>query len=99
MMYSDADLHEAIKNGDLTLDPYRAEHISAATVDLTLHRQFRIFHNTSMTHIDVKEEFDVTEQVTSREDGSFVIHPGEFVLGSTAEVVSLSNRVGGILEG
>lgn len=99
-MYSDTDIFAAIESGDIAITPYKAEHVLGATIDLTLHHSFRTFHNTSMTHIDVKQAFDVTHKVEANEtDGSFVIHPGEFLLGSTAEVVSLSNKVGGILEG
>jgi dCTP deaminase len=100
MMYSDTDIHTAIADGNLFIDPFVPSHVSGATLDLTLHHSFRIFHNTSMTHIDVKKVFDVTERVEAdAEDGSFIIHPGEFVLGSTAEVVGLSPALGGILEG
>lgn len=99
-MYSDHDIFEAQKSGEISILPFVPEHVSGATIDLTLHTQFRTFHNTSMTHIDVKQAFDVTQPVSADpHDGSFVIHPGEFVLGSTAEVVTLSHKVGGILEG
>ncbi len=99
-MYSDHDILAAQAAGDISVQPFVSEHVSGATIDLTLHRQFRTFHNTSMTHIDVKQEFDVTHAVEADpSDDSFVIHPGEFVLGSTAEIVTLSHKVGGILEG
>jgi dCTP deaminase len=99
-MYSDHDILTAQQAGDIGIEPFHPEHVSGATIDLTLHSNFRTFSNTSMTHIDVKQAFDVTTPVTANQaDGSFVIHPGEFVLGSTAEVVTLSNKVGGILEG
>lgn len=98
-MYSDHDILAAQKTGEISIEPFHPEHVAGATIDLTLHTSFRTFHNTSMTHIDVKQAFDVTQPVSAAVDGSFVIHPGEFVLGSTAEIVTLSNRVGGILEG
>lgn len=99
-MYSDHDILAAHEAGDISIEPFTPEFISGATIDLTLHHSFRTFHNTSMTHIDVKQEFDVTQPVQADpKDGSFVIHPGEFVLGSTAEVVTLSSKLGGILEG
>lgn len=100
MMYSDTDLRQAIKSGEIRIDPYRQEHVSGATIDLTLHDTFLVFRNTSVTHIDVRHPFDVTEKVSvNAKDKSFVIHPGEFVLGSTAESVSLANTVSGIIEG
>lgn len=99
MMYSDQDFLAAIKAGELRIEPFVPTHVGAATIDLTLHHQFRVFRNTTHTHIDVKQPFDVTELVEAVPDGSFVIHPGEFVLGSTVESVTLSTAVSGILEG
>lgn len=100
MMYSDSDILEAIKTGDLMIDPFKEAHVSGATVDLTLHTDFLVFKNNLTTHIDVKKEFNVTEKVQADpKDGSFVIHPGEFLLGSTAERVGLSNKIAGVLEG
>ncbi len=100
MMYSDNDLRQAITDGKIAIQPYVEKNVSGATIDLTLHDTFRVFRNTTHTHIDVKVPFDITEEVKALEkDGSFVIHPGEFVLGSTAEIITLSPEVGGILEG
>lgn len=99
MMYSDKDLLQAVADKKIQVSPYKAEYISGATLDLTLHDTFRVFRNSSHTHIDVKVPFDITEEVKAAEDGSFVIHPGEFVLGSTAEVITFSNEISGILEG
>lgn len=100
MMYSDKDLLHALETGDLQVDPLKKEHVTGATIDLTLHESFRVFRTTHMTHIDVKKEFDVTEKVEAHpKDGSFIIHPGEFVLGSTAEKLTLSPKLAGILEG
>lgn len=99
-MYSDVDLRAAVESGELAVTPYEPKHVSGATIDLTLHDTFLVFHNTSVTHIDVREPFDVTEKVKVKaSDRSFVIHPGEFVLGSTAETVALAPSVSGIIEG
>ena len=100
MVLSDQDIRKAIANKEIKLDPFDDSQIRPAAVDLTLHENFRVFHNSSHTHIDVKQEFDVTELVKAKsEDGSFVIHPREFVLGSTREIVTLPNNLVGLLEG
>ncbi len=99
MMYSDTDILQAIKSGELVIEPLQRRHISGATVDLTLHPRFRVFHTTHLTHIDVKKEFDVTEPVEVAADGSFILHPGEFVLGSVAEKITLSAKLAAIIEG
>lgn len=100
MVLSDQDIRTAIEHDRITLNPFNPEHVRPAAVDLTLHENFRVFHNSSHTHIDVKEEFEVTELVKAKsDDGSFVIHPREFVLGSTREIVTLPNDLVGLLEG
>ena len=99
MVLSDQDIQRAIQNNEIKLDPFEPSQVRPAAVDLTLHENFRVFRNSSHTHIDVKEEFDVTELVKAKEDGSFVIHPREFVLGSTREIVTLPNTLVGLLEG
>lgn len=98
-MYSDTDIRQALQEKRLAIEPLQADHISGATVDLTLHPQFRVFRTTNITHIDVKEPFDVTEAAHAAEDDSFVIHPGEFVLGSIAEKVTLADNTAGMIEG
>lgn len=100
MMYSDNDIRTAIKEGRIQVKPFEESHVSGATLDLTLHDTFRVFRNSSHTHIDVKLPFDITEEVkVDPNEGSFVIHPGEFVLGSTAEIITLDPSLSGILEG
>lgn len=98
-MYSDTDILAALEAGQIGIEPFTKEHVSGATIDLTLHPSFRVFRTTNMTHIDVKKEFDVTEAVEVAEDDSFIIHPGEFVLGSIAEKVTLAPNLAGIIEG
>lgn len=99
MVLSDRDIRAYIKSGKIKIDPLKEEHIRPAAIDLTLHENFRVFRNNSHTHIDVKKEFDVTELVKAQEDGGIIIHPREFVLGSTCEVITLPSDLIGLLEG
>lgn len=100
MMYADTDILAAVKAGSLRVKPFSPKHVSGSTLDLTLHDSFLVFHNTSDTHIDVRRPFDVTERVgVNKEDQSFVVHPGEFLLGSTREHVTLPANLAGVLEG
>jgi dCTP deaminase len=100
MFLADVDIIKAIAEKRVVIDPYEPEYVGGNTIDLTLHTNFRVFHNTAVTHIDVKQPFDVTELVqVNPEDQSFIIHPGEFVLGSTREQIGLPNDLCGILEG
>lgn len=98
-MYSDNDILQAVKDGKVTVQPWHPEHVSGATLDLTLDENFLIFETQSVSHIDIQEPFDVTKKIKASPNGGFVIHPGEFILGSTAEKITLSSDVAGILEG
>lgn len=99
MVLSDKDIRKYIAQKKIVVKPLKDEHIRPAAIDLTLHQNFRVFRNNSHTHIDVKKEFDVTELVKAKEDGSIIIHPREFILGSTQEVITLSPDLIGLLEG
>ena len=99
MVLSDKDIRKYIAQKKIVVKPLEDAQIRPAAIDLTLHQNFRVFRNNSHTHIDVKKEFDVTELVKAKEDGSIIIHPREFILGSTREVITLSSDLIGLLEG
>jgi deoxycytidine triphosphate deaminase len=70
--------------------PYDDSLLQPSSVDVRVDRYFRVFHNNRYPYIDVREEQeDLTELVEVEEDTPFVLHPGEFVLGSTLERVRL----------
>src|ERR1044072_2093702 len=74
--------------------------VQPSSIDVRLDRFFRVFNNTKYTHIDPSlQQDDLTSLVEADEDGPFVLHPGEFVLGSTFEAVSLPDDLAGRLEG
>lgn len=100
MLLSDRDLRAEIEAGRLVLDPYDAELIQPSSVDVRLDRYFRVFNNQQYTHIDpATQQDDLTVLVEPKGDDPFVLHPGEFVLGSTLEVVTLPDNLAGRLEG
>ncbi|MFC1653952.1 dCTP deaminase [Patescibacteria group bacterium] len=99
MFLADKDIVEAIKTKRVKMSPYKRDQVGSVAYDLRLHNNFLVFHNHSTAAIDVKKPFDVTERKKVRKNGWFVIHPGEFILGSTLEVVGLPDDLIGILEG
>lgn len=99
MVLSDREIREYIKKKKIAIKPLIQANIRPAAIDLTLHQNFRVFRNNEHTHIDVKQKFDVTELVKAKSDGSLVIHPREFVLGSTKEIITLPPDLIGLLEG
>jgi len=69
-------------------------------VDVRVDRYFRVFHNARYPFIDVKQpQEELTEEVEIADDQPFILHPGEFVLGSTLERVTLPDDLVARLEG
>src|SRR5688572_31397097 len=100
MILSDRTIREELAAGRIVIDPFDERDIQPSSVDLHIDRYFRVFRNHTMGHIDVKENLeDLTELVEIDQDGTFMLHPGEFVLGSTAERVALPNDLVARLEG
>lgn len=99
-MLSDGDLRKELESGRLGLDPFDDVMIQPSSVDVRLDRFFRVFNNTKYTHIDPRQQQDeLTTMVETEDDEPFVLHPGEFVLGSTFEAVRLPDDLAGRLEG
>jgi deoxycytidine triphosphate deaminase/intein/homing endonuclease len=100
VILSDASIREALESGGIVIDPLGDGAIQPSSVDLHVDRYFRVFRNDTTPYIDPKEpQEDLTELVEVEDDGSFILHPGEFVLGSTLERVALSNDLVARLEG
>jgi dCTP deaminase len=82
------------------LEPFDAEMVQPSSIDVRLDRLFRVFENHKYPHIDPSQDQpDLTREVQPEGQEPFILHPGEFVLGSTYEVVSLPNDVAARLEG
>jgi dCTP deaminase len=100
MILSDRSIREAIAAGRIRIDPFEPSKVQPSSVDLTLDHRFLVFRNHTRALIDVKERLDdLTEPVEIPLDGVFLLHPGEFVLGSTAERIGVPNDLVGRLEG
>lgn len=86
MLLSDRDLRAAIDSRRLIVDPFDDKAIQPASIDVRLDRFFRVFVNSRHTHIDpAEQQDDLTELVEKKNEQPFILHPGEFVLGSTFE--------------
>ena len=100
MVLSDRSIREALAAGRILIDPLDESCIQPSSVDLHLDNLFRVFLNHTAHVIDVKEDQeDLTELVKIPEEQAFILHPGEFVLGSTAERVRLPDDLVARLEG
>ncbi len=100
MLLSDRDIRKEIESGRVGLDPFDPAMVQPSSVDVRLDRYFRVFENHKYPHIDPAEEQpDLTRLVEPDGADPFVLHPGEFVLASTYEVVTLPDDVAMRLEG
>ena len=100
MILSDQTIREELATGRIGIEPLDEGCIQPSSVDLHVDRYFRVFRNHNLRAIDVKEDQEeLTELVTVAEDDVLMLHPGEFVLGSTVERVRLPDDLVGRLEG
>ncbi|MBB4913724.1 dCTP deaminase [Streptosporangium saharense] len=100
MLLSDRDILTEIDSGRVRLDPFQPEMVQPSSVDVRLDRYFRVFENHRYPHIDpAVEQSDLTRLVEPEGDEPFILHPGEFVLASTYEVVTLPDDIASRLEG
>ena len=100
MLLSDRDLRAEIDAGRLGVEPFDDKLLQPSSIDVRLDRFFRVFVNTRYTHIDPSlQQDELTSLVEPEGDEPFVLHPGEFVLGSTFERVKLPDDLVARLEG
>jgi dCTP deaminase len=100
VILSDRDIRAAIEAGRIVIDPFSPEAIQPSSVDLHVDRRFRVFRNNRYPFIDVRtDQPDLTELVEIDPEQPFILHPGEFVLGSTLERVTLPDDLVARLEG
>ena len=101
MVLSDRTIRRLVENGQIGIDPFDDELVQPSSVDVRVDRYFRVFRNSRYPFIDVKEPMeDLTELVeVADEKEAFILHPGEFVLGSTLERITLPDDLVARLEG
>ena len=100
MLMSDRDIRAEIEAGRIGLEPLDMNLLQPSSFDVRLDRFFRLFHNHKYAYIDpAEDQSDLTHLVEVRADEAFILHPGEFVLGSTFEFVTLADNIAARLEG
>ena len=100
MLLSDRDILAEIEAKRIVVDPYDESMVQPSSIDFRLDRYFRVFENHRYPHIDpAVDQSDLTRVVEAQGDEPFILHPGEFVLGSTFEVVTLPDDLAARVEG
>src|SRR5689334_20693328 len=100
MILSDVTIREELAAGRIVIEPLAEGSVQPSSVDLHCDRYFRVFRNDTTPYIDPKlPQEDLTELVEVPDGRAFILHPGEFVLGSTLERVALPDDLVARLEG
>ena len=100
MLLSDRDILAEIEAKRISLEPYDEAMVQPSSIDFRLDRYFRVFENHRYPHIDpAADQSELTREVEPIGDEPFILHPGEFVLGSTLEVVTLPDDLAARVEG
>jgi len=100
MILSDRDIRSAVDKGRIRIEPYDPSCVQPSSVDVRIDHDFLVFHNARRAFIDPRESMDdLTERITIADGERFILHPGEFALGSTLEYVGLPDDLVARLEG
>ena len=100
MLLSDRDIRSEIQSGRVAVEPFDEAMIQPSSVDVRLDKYFRVFENHKYSVIDPSiEQAELTREVVAEDDEAFILDPGEFVLASTYEVITLPDDIAGRLEG
>jgi dCTP deaminase len=99
LILSDRSIREAIEAGRIVIDPLGDNAVQPSSVDVRMGSSFRVFANHRHPYIDVRADQELTELVEASEEEPFILHPGEFVLGTTLEKVTIPDDLVARLEG
>ncbi len=100
MLLSDRDIRSEINAGRVAVEPFEEAMIQPSSVDVRLDKFFRVFENHKYSVIDPSiEQAELTREVVAEDAEAFILHPGEFVLASTYEIITLPDDIAGRLEG
>src|SRR3989338_7138607 len=100
MILSDRDIKAEIKKGSIVVEPFDEKCVQPSSIDVHLSSKFLIFNRVQHAVIDVREKQEnLMRMVEVKENEPFILHPGEFVLGSTIERVRMPRNIAGRIEG
>jgi dCTP deaminase len=99
VVLSDRTIQRLLAEGRIEIDPYDPALLQPSSVDVRVDRYFRVFRNSRYPYIDVKQEQEDLTELVQIDGDPFILHPGEFVLGSTLERVTLPDDLVARLEG
>jgi dCTP deaminase len=100
VILSDRTIREQLAAGRIVIDPLDEACIQPSSIDVKVSNLFRVFRNHTAGVIDVKKDMThLTELVEIADGDAFMLHPGEFALGSTIERVAVPDDMVARVEG
>jgi len=104
MILSDRDIRARLRTGELAIEPLSDEalQIQPASVDLRLGREFLVYRPAQVTVLDPGDPAGIAasmDRVLIEPELAFVLHPGEFALGTTIERVKMPSDLVGMVDG
>lgn len=100
VILSDGTIRRLLAEGSLIIEPLEPDQVQPASVDVRLGDTFLVFRNHTAEVIDpFQRPSDLMQDVSVAPGQAFVLHPGEFVLGTTLEVIGLPNDLVARVEG
>lgn len=93
MFLSDADIKQAVENGNIVIEPFNEDRLQVASYDVTLGNEFEVTDRHVTQAIDPsKKKYPETRTIEVEDGGEFVLHPGENVLGKQREYVGTDHE-------
>ena len=99
MVLSDRTIRRLLNEGRIEIEPYDESLLQPSSVDVRVDKYFRVFHNARYPFIDVRKPQEDLTELVEVDTEPFILHPGEFVLGSTLERIRLPDDLVARLEG
>jgi dCTP deaminase len=100
MLLSDHSIKEELANKTIAIKPFFPECVQPSSIDVHLDSRFLLFDKTKYASIDVRKKMDgLMKEIMIKEDEPFILHPGEFILGSTLEWLKLPGNIAARIEG
>ncbi|MBI3980601.1 dCTP deaminase [Candidatus Microgenomates bacterium] len=104
MLLTDSDIKKFLAEGKIKIFPVPdlKEALGSCSIDLRLGYSFRVFEISKYPFIDPYKNGknqETTREIDVEQGAFFMLHPGEFVLATTLETVSLPPDIAGRLEG
>ena len=104
MILSDHDIKVALKEKRIIIDPKPdlSVQLGSCSIDLRLGKKFRVFNHSKIALIDPQNPCateDLMTEITVKNADPFILQPGDFILATTMETITIPDNLLARLEG